>query len=132
MSTANRQSDSRGNIREGQHRIFIRRDHGLRDWWVHIWGGLVRDVNGKHRKVMGQAIWLYLYLLLGANWQTGTLLRKIPTIASQMGMTERTVYRWLKVLRENRYIETRSNGRALKVSITKWRPVKYGKFTERR
>lgn len=112
-----------GYINDGLRHRYSKGPGRSRNWWVHIWGGLIRDVSGKHREAMGQAIWLYLYLLLGANWKNGIVLRKISTIADQMGSNKRTIYRWLRRLRKNGYIETRSNGRALKIAITKWRPI---------
>lgn len=94
-----------------------------RTWWVHLWGGLVRDSTGKHHRAIKQAIWLYLYLLQGANWKTGLLFRRIATIAVEMGLNPRTIERWLRTLRKRGYIRTVSNGRTLNISITKWRPV---------
>ena len=94
-----------------------------RAWWVHLWSGLVRDPSGKHHKAIKQAVWLYLYLLVGANWRTGTLFRRIATIAAETGLNERTVQRWLSTLRKQGYIKTAANGRSLNISITKWRPI---------
>jgi hypothetical protein len=94
-----------------------------RKWWVHLWAGLVRDPTGKHFRAMKQAVWLYLYLLAGANWRTGLLFRRIATIAADMGLNPRTIERWLRTLRKRGYIRTISNGRTLNISITKWRPV---------
>lgn len=94
-----------------------------RAWWVHLWSGLVRDPSGKHRKAIKQAVWLYLYLLVGANWRTGTLFRRIATISAETGLNERTVQRWLGTLRKQGYIKTLTNGRSLNISITKWRPI---------
>lgn len=92
-------------------------------WWVHLWAGLVRDPTGKHHRAIRQAVWLYLYLLEGANWKTGLLFRRIATIAAEMGLNHRTIERWLRNLRKGGYIRTISNGRTLNISITKWRPV---------
>jgi hypothetical protein len=92
-------------------------------WWIHLWGGLVRDPTGKHHRAIKQAVWLYLYLLQGANWKTGLLFRRIATIAAEMGLNPRTIERWLRTLRKRGYIRTVSNGRTLNISITKWRPV---------
>lgn len=92
-------------------------------WWVHLWGGLVRDPTGKHHKAIKKEVWLYLYLLVGANWRTGTLFRRIATIAAETGLNERTVQRWLASLRKRGYIKTTANGRSLNISITKWRPA---------
>ena len=72
---------------------------------------------------MRQAVWLYLYFLVVANWRHGTLFRKLSTIAAETGFNPRTVQRWLRALRRAGYIVTRSNGRSLLISITKWRPI---------
>jgi DNA-binding IclR family transcriptional regulator len=72
---------------------------------------------------MGNAIWLYLFLLVSANRNDGTVLRKLETIAEQTGYNERTVARWLQELREKGYITSTSNGRSLRILITKWRPI---------
>jgi hypothetical protein len=108
-------------------------DEALRKtWWVHVWRGLVVDKTGKHQKAMRQAIWLYLYLLLAANWKTGILYRRISTISTETGFNRRSVQRWLSVLRNKGYIETHSTGRSLQISITKWKSItkrKAGKVT---
>lgn len=75
---------------------------------------------------MGSAVWLYLFLLISANRNDGTVLRRQETIAAQTGFNERTVERWLQILRENGYITSTSNGRSLRIRITKWRPIKGG------
>jgi hypothetical protein len=36
----------------------------LQSWWIHLWSGFVRDPTAKHYKKMGNAVWLYLYLLI--------------------------------------------------------------------
>lgn len=95
-------------------------------WWIHLWSGFVRDPTAKHYKKMGNAVWLYLYLLISANRSDGTVLRRLETIALQTGYNERTVARWLQELREEGYITSTSNGRSLRVQITKWRPIKGG------
>jgi hypothetical protein len=94
-----------------------------RTWWIHLWSGLVLDKEAKHQKQMKQAVWLYLYLLLVANWHNGTLFRRISTIASETGFNRRSIQRWLKLLRRTGYIQTQSTGRALNISITKWKPI---------
>jgi Helix-turn-helix domain len=98
-------------------------DKTAQRWWVHLWEGLVRDPTGKHYRAIKQAIWLYLYLLEGANWKTGVLFRRTATIATEMGLNSRTIERWLRTLRKRGYIKTIFNGRTLNISIAKWRPV---------
>lgn len=94
-----------------------------KNWWIHVWQGLAADKQAKHQKAMRQAVWLYLYLLAAANWKTGIVHRRLSTIISDTGFHQRSVSRWLKLLREKGYIETSPIGRALHVSITKWKPI---------
>ncbi len=103
--------------------IQARPSRALPTWWVHFWSGLVRDPTSKHHRALRQAVWLYLYLLIAANRKTGTSMRRISTIAAETGFNRRSIHRWLKTLRKKGYIHTRSNGRALQISITKWRPI---------
>ena len=93
-------------------------------WWGHVWRGLVVSENGRHRRVMGQSIWLYLYLIIHADRKTGTLYRITKTVSKDTGISTRTVQSWLKTLRKNGYITTRRTGRSLIITITKWRPIK--------
>lgn len=93
-------------------------------WWIHLWSGLVRDPTAKHHRTMGNAIWLYLYLLISANRNDGIVLRRLETISEQTGYNQRTVARWLQELREKGYITSTSNGRSLRILITKWRSIK--------
>lgn len=96
---------------------------GALRWWGYVWSGLVRDPTSKHRKVMRQAIWLYLYFLVAANWRTGILFRKISTVVSETGFHSRSIQRWIRTLRNNGYITTKSNGRSLRIFVNKWRPI---------
>jgi hypothetical protein len=93
-------------------------------WWTPLWRGLAVDPSAKHFKAMGSAVWLYLYLLVFANRSTGALFRRNSTIAKDMGMSSRTVSRWLNILKTGGYIELRQTGRSLQISITKWKPIK--------
>jgi hypothetical protein len=92
-------------------------------WWGYVWRGLVVSENGQHHKAMGNALWLYLYLIIHADRKTGTLFRITKTIAADTGIAVRTIQLWLKILRNNGYIKTERTGRALRIMITKWRPI---------
>ena len=94
-----------------------------KNWWIHVWQGLVMDKTAKHQKAMRQAVWLYLYFLIAANWKTGVLYRRLLTIVAETGFHERSISRWLKLLREKGYIETHSTGRTLQILISKWKPI---------
>lgn len=92
-------------------------------WWGPIWRGLFVDPAGKHYRVMGRALWLYGYFIVHADRRTGILYRKVETIARDMKVSRRTVQAWLALLRQHGYIRTRSTGRAVTISIEKWRPI---------
>lgn len=94
-----------------------------KNWWTPVWSGLLMEESGKHQKTIRQAIWLYLFLLTAANRRTGILYRKLSTITDETGFHRRSVERWLRTLRDNGYVETHSTGRALQISITKWKPI---------
>ena len=38
-----------------------------KQWWAPVWKGLVMDSEAKHYRAMKNAVWLYVYCLLGAN-----------------------------------------------------------------
>lgn len=82
------------------------------DWWRPLWRGLVFNAGGKHRKQMGSAIWLYLYLLLHVDGRNGRLSRSLVSISKDMGVPEKTVRKWLKRLQTRDYVTRgRNNGR---------------------
>lgn len=93
-------------------------------WWAPLWNGLLVEPTAKHYKAMGSAVWLFLYFLTYANRTTGKLFRRRSTIASDLGLSLRTVNRWLGVLKQKGYIETQQSERSLVISITKWKPIK--------
>jgi DNA-binding MarR family transcriptional regulator len=92
-------------------------------WWAPVWRGLVVDKLGKHYQTLHSAIWLYLYLLLHADRKSGRLIRKVATIAEDMGVKNPTVRRWLVRLDGNGYIRKNSTGRALQIHINRWKPI---------
>ena len=94
------------------------------NWWTPLWKGLPVEATAKHYKAMGSALWLYLYLLVFANRSTGKLFRRNSTIAADMGLSVRTISRWLHILKTGGYIEVRPTGRSLQISITKWKSIK--------
>lgn len=94
------------------------------NWWTPLWRGLPVEPTAKHYKAMGSALWLYIYLLVFANRSTGALFRRNSTIAKDMGLSSRTVSRWLHTLKTGGYIEARRTGHSLQILITKWKPIK--------
>jgi DNA-binding transcriptional ArsR family regulator len=93
-------------------------------WWTPVWNGLPVDAGAKHYRAMGSAVWLYLYLLVYSNRETGKLFRRIPTIATDTGLSSRTISRWLNTLKTHGYVESRQTGRSLQISVTKWKSIK--------
>jgi hypothetical protein len=92
-------------------------------WWGPVWRGLFVDPAGKHYRAMGQALWLYGYLIVHADRRAGTLYRTVATVARDMQVSERTIQAWLALLRRHGYIRTKTTGRALAIWIEKWRPI---------
>src|SRR2546423_15164967 len=91
-------------------------------WWGPIWRGLFVDPAGKHYRAMGRALWLYGYLIVHADRRTGTLYRRVATVARDMQVSERTIQAWLSLLRPHSYISTKPTGRALAFSMENRRP----------
>jgi hypothetical protein len=92
-------------------------------WWIPLWSGLLVEPGGKHYKAMGSAVWLFLYFLTYANRTTGILFRKRSTIARDLGLSLRTINRWIATLKQKGYIATKQSERSLIISITKWKPI---------
>lgn len=105
--------------------LFSKPEHTARSsaWWGPVWRGLFVDPTGKHYHAMGRALWLYGYLIVHANRQTGVLYRRVVTIAQDMQVSERTIQAWLALLRRHGYIKTKTTGRALTIKIERWRPI---------
>lgn len=93
------------------------------DWWTPMWRGLVVDTSAKHYRTMSKAVWLYLYLLLFANRQTGIVRRKLETIAVHTGIKPRTLQRYLSMLRQAGYVDVENTGHSLTITIQKWKPL---------
>jgi len=96
----------------------------VKSWWAGLWRGLVVDQSAKHYKAMRSAIWLYMYLLLHADRQTGVLTRKLATIARDMQVNIRTIQYWFAKLRKAGYVIVRNSGRSLEICIQKWKPLR--------
>lgn len=93
-------------------------------WWTPVWRGLIADPEGKHRKRMSSAIWIYLYLLLYMNRTTGLVFRTQKIIASDTGFSLRAVQRHVSRLRRFDYIATEKHGSGLKIKIINWKSFK--------
>lgn len=94
------------------------------NWWARIREGLVRDPDAPHYKKMGNALWVYLNLHMGADLETGQLFRTYQTICKETGIPEPTVRKMMKKLEGGKYIQTVRLARGLHIQILKWDPVK--------
>jgi hypothetical protein len=92
-----------------------------KDWWAPLRRGLVVDPEAKHYRRMKSAVWLFVYLLLHADRESGFLKRKLRTISLDTGIKARTVRGWLRLLKSSGYIETKNNGRCLVIHVAKWK-----------
>ncbi len=82
--------------------------------------GLVRDPEAKHVRRMRQAVWLFLFLIVSVNRQTGRRLISPVVVAQEMGLPEATVRSWLGHLRKAGYLSTQRQGRLVRVKIVRW------------
>jgi len=94
------------------------------DWWARIREGLVRDPDAPHYRRMGNALWVYLNLHMGADLETGQLFRTYQTISDETGIPEPTIRKMMKKLEAGKYIQTVRLARGLHIQILKWEPVK--------
>jgi len=94
------------------------------EWWAKIREGLVRDPDAPHYRKMGNALWVYLNLHMGADLETGQLFRTYKTISNETGIPEPTVRKMMKTLQKGAYIKTVRMARGLHIQITKWGAVK--------
>jgi DNA-binding transcriptional regulator PaaX len=90
-------------------------------WWRAVWRGLVVDPEGKHYRAMGSALWLFIYLVVHANPESGALYRKYHTVAGEMGISPRTVRSWLARLMRHGYVTVTRTGRSQVIHICKWK-----------
>lgn len=93
-------------------------------WWAPVWRGLVVDPEGKHYRRLRGAICLLLYLILHANRDTGSLVRKHETIVRDMGLSAWTIRYWMRRLRDQGYVRLSDGGRALTIQVLRWRSLR--------
>ncbi|MBL7020849.1 MAG: helix-turn-helix domain-containing protein [Nitrospinaceae bacterium] len=96
-------------------------ENNPKDWWAPLRVGLFTDK--KHREKMSPAIWLYGYLHLYADRQTGRLSRNCQTIALEIGASVKTVQRWMRLLERKKYIQLRRLPHGFSIQIEKFRPI---------
>ena len=79
------------------------------------------DQEAKHYRRINSAVWLFIYLIVHADRQSGTLQRKYATIARDMQVSENTVRSWMRRLRYHQYVRAASTGRGLLIHIRRWK-----------
>ena len=96
-----------------------------KSWWGPIWRGLVVDPGAKHYLRMRSALWMFVYLVLHADRETGKLHRRYDTISRDTGIPKRTVRRWLTLLEKAGYIEIDRSRQspAFSIRIRKWKSL---------
>ncbi len=95
-----------------------------------MWRGLVADTESKHRKIMGSAIWVYLYLLMYMKRSSGLVFRQQSVIAKETGFSIRAVQKHFARLKKANYISTEKTGNSLKIHITNWKTFRDHKTNE--
>ncbi len=63
--------------------------------------------NPDLQKRVGSAVLLFLYLVFNRDWETGTLNRRVETIASDLKRNRKQIQRWLRILEDEGLITTR-------------------------
>lgn len=101
------------------HLIQLKQKASKKSWWIPVWKGLVS--NGKHRKNMGNSIWLYLYLLFSVNRKKGTITKKQKVMAEEMNLSLRTIQNYLLRLKRNNYIVIDNQSKPAVIRITKYK-----------
>ncbi len=92
-------------------------------WYFPVFEGLF---DAKHVEQMGQAIWLYGWILARA-WirrQEGVVDYSHIEAAKDLGVTSRTIKAWFSALQEYSYLTTRTrHSHHLTVQVTNWRRI---------
>lgn len=96
-----------------------------KQWWAPVWKGLVMDQNAIHCRNMKSSVWLFLYILLSADRITGSMKKKMKTISLDMGIKERTVRAWLRILKQAGYLEIKNSGHCLSITVKKWKSLSH-------
>ena len=97
-----------------------------RKTWVKVKRGLL--IDPKHRQALGNRIWLYLYMLDMADWETGKVIQWIDRAASDdLQMPISTVRTQRREIEEAGYISCHQHKRSQTITIIKWvNPREYG------
>ena len=97
--------------------------------WIKVKRGLLEP---KHRDKMGVRVWLYMYMLDVADWETGTINNwKDKEHAKELDMELRTFREWRRQLAEDGYITCVPERTGQKIIIHNYtNPRKYSNEVE--
>lgn len=96
-----------------------------KNYWRPLWNGLVMDSEGKHFRRMRSSVWLFLYLVLKANAETGFLTKNYRAISKETGIKAKTIRNWMANLKSKGYISTKKQNRGLLIYVKKWKTFKH-------
>ena len=96
----------------------------MKKTWIKIKRGLLEL---KHRDKLGIRIWLYVYILDHADWDTGQILEwRDGDAADDLQMPKRTLQQQRQQLMEDGYITCKQKGNKQIITIHNWtNPRKY-------
>ena len=90
----------------------------MRRTWITVKRGLLEP---KHREKIGQAFWLYLYILDRANWEQGAVLEWIDkNAAEELEMELNTLRSYRRRLMDEGYIRVEKKQHHQKLYINNW------------
>ena len=94
--------------------------------WVKVKRGLLTDP--KHRIALGNRLWLYLYMLDVADWDSGKVIQWIDRAAADdMQMPLSTIRTQRRELEDAGYISCHQHKRRQTITIKRWvNPREYG------
>ena len=87
--------------------------------WMKIHSGINEP---KHRDAMGVRIWLFMYLIDHADWETGRVDGFRDGVAADaMEMPQSTIRKWRTGLQDSGYITSEPGFQCQNIIIRKWR-----------
>ena len=98
-------------------------DQFNRKYWNPVFRGLTHDPDGRHYFRMKHAVWLYLYLLIEANYRTGRVVTSIEKIRQDTGIETNLLCSFLGHLKQWNYVSTEKQNGHILFKISKWKTV---------
>lgn len=91
----------------------------MKKLWVSVKRGFIRDP--KHRNQVGEAVWLYLYMLDAADWDTGVLSSwQDGGVADELGLPIWKVREQRRLLSRLGYITVAKGQRGQAIYVHNW------------